>query len=117
MNKSSENVNEPSILLFSGPTHVAGHNLMVRLLSAASGDKRDALELRYLAKSREVQSSGHRDEKEFVIALARETEAVAGNSDFRSVYRISKELSCGCKSFDDPVRGKLHYGSHPHGVW
>ena len=74
------------------------------LIIAANEGGSDAFELRYRAKSREVQRSVCRDKREFAIALVREAEDAADRNDFRTVYRITKELACGRKSFDGPVK-------------
>lgn len=63
----------------------------------------DDNKFQYRAKPRVVQHSVHRDKIEFVITLVREVEAVADSTDFRTAYRITKELSPGRKRCDGPL--------------
>lgn len=62
---------------------------------------------RYLAKSREVRRSVHRDKGEFVIALDREAACATDDNDFGSEHHITKEFVYGRKPSDDPVTHPL----------
>lgn len=60
------------------------------LLIAPIDCGRDAVELRYRAKSLEVQ-------REFSIVMIREAQYIADRNDIRAVYRFTKEPACGRK--------------------
>lgn len=75
------------------------------LIPAASGGERNVLEFWYLRKFRKVKRSLHRDKREYIIALVRETEDTANNYDFAAVHRIAKELAPGSNSPAVPVKG------------
>lgn len=60
--------------------------------SMADDGQVDPLRLQYHVNFQEVELN----KRESVIVLVRQTEAAADSNDFRTVYRIIKELACDC---------------------